>query len=128
MRRDQDSRSSNATFRTSSTPLPVFADTGLSPATNYYYRVSAVTAANLEGALSPPLTVRTSADNTSPPAPVHELAALKMIAHRVHTQSFVLAYQKVLKLGACILLLAYIPTFLMKPRKGPPSKAALDAH
>lgn len=56
---------------------PAFTDAGLSPATHYYYRVSAVTAANIEGPLSPKLVVQTSAENTSPPSPVHELGVVR---------------------------------------------------
>jgi hypothetical protein len=59
------------------TAAPEFADQGLSVATKYYYRVAAVSAANLEGPLSAPLVVQTSRDNRSAPAPIHEFGVVR---------------------------------------------------
>ena len=59
------------------TSAPAFTDTGLSPAKKYYYHVAAVTAANLEGAVTAPLVVQTSAENTSAPSPVNELGIVR---------------------------------------------------
>ena len=59
---------------------PAFADRGLNLATKYYYRVAAVNAANVQGAVSPPLVVETSGVNRSAPAPVHELGVIRRSA------------------------------------------------
>lgn len=55
------------------------------------------------------------------------LAAIKLLTYRTEKEAFVLAYQHVLKLASVLLLLALIPTALMKTKKtgkGP----VLDAH
>lgn len=56
----------------------------------------------------------------------HAVAATKLLYLRTQGQAFVLAFQKTLKLAAFLMLFAFIPTFLMKPRKT--GVAPVDAH
>ena len=54
-----------------------FADRGLHIATEYYYRVAAVSPANLQGTVSGPVVVRTAAKNTTAPHPIHEAGIVR---------------------------------------------------
>jgi hypothetical protein len=56
---------------------PRFADRGLHVATEYFYRVAAVSAANLQGPVSAPLVVRTAPQNVTAPHPVQEAGVVR---------------------------------------------------
>jgi len=54
-----------------------FTDQNLNLATNYYYRVAAVTAANREGPQSEQITALTSSANETAPSPVYEMGIVR---------------------------------------------------
>lgn len=65
------------------TVKPEFRDQGLKLDTAYYYHVAAVSAANLQGPVSPQVSVHTSPRNTSPPPPVDELGIVRRAKDRL---------------------------------------------
>lgn len=70
-------------FLLTETCKPSYHDTFLSLDENYYYRVSAVGAGNLESEASAVLTAHTAAENVSPPGPVREPIAVERNSYRV---------------------------------------------
>jgi hypothetical protein len=59
-----------------------FADDGLMPSGTYIYRVGAVNATNLQGPVSPPVTILTMATNEEPPPPVTGLTVVALTGGR----------------------------------------------
>lgn len=65
------------------TAKPEFTDSGLKLDTEYHYYVAGVTPANMQGPVSPRVPVRTSRENTSPPAPADELGVVRRAKDRL---------------------------------------------
>lgn len=63
-------------------PTASFLDDHLLPMGTYLYRVAAVSQNNVQGPVSPPVTVTTNATNAEPPPPVHDLATIVLTGHR----------------------------------------------
>lgn len=79
---DPENPATAHTFAGRST-TPTFTDTGLSLDTNYYYRVAAVGAGNMQGAPAERILVRTSTKNAAPPSPVTELGIVREATDRL---------------------------------------------
>ena len=62
---------------------PEFLDQGLKPDTEYHYQVAAVSSASTQGPVSSRLSVRTHAENKTPPAPVDELGVVRRSRDRL---------------------------------------------
>jgi len=81
------------------TAAPSFADHGLHIKTHYYYRVAAVSAANLQGETSSRVDAIPDGRNVTPPAPVDELGVVRrakdtlMLYWRSNTEPDVARYR-----------------------------------
>jgi hypothetical protein len=60
-----------------------FHDDGLTPGTVYYYRVAGVSRENIQGEVSPQVSLKTGPLNTEPPAPINGLSIVRLAKDRL---------------------------------------------